>query len=33
MSYENIVVYCGSHFGNDPAYAAFAGELERVIST
>ena len=31
MSYENIVVYCGSHFGNDPAYAAFAGELGEAL--
>lgn len=31
MSYEHIVVYCGSHFGNDPAYAAFAGELGEAL--
>lgn len=31
MSYKNIVVYCGSHFGNDPAYAAFAGELGEAL--
>lgn len=31
MTYKNVVVYCGSHFGNDPAYAAFAGELGEAL--
>ncbi len=31
MSYQNIVVYCGSHFGNNPSYAAFAGELGEAL--
>lgn len=30
-TYKNIVVYCGSHFGNDPAFAAFAGELGEAL--
>ncbi len=29
--YNNIVVYCGSHFGNNPAYASFAGQLGEAL--
>ena len=28
---KNIVVYCGSRRGEDPAYAAFAGRLGEAI--
>ena len=31
MSYQHIVVYCGSHFGNNPAYASFAGQLGEAL--
>ena len=31
MAYKNIVVYCGSHFGNDPEYASFAGRLGEAL--
>lgn len=27
MDYKNIVVYCGSHYGNNPEYASLAGRL------
>lgn len=29
---KRIVVYCGSHFGDDAAYAAFAGEAGEMIA-
>lgn len=31
MASKNIVVFCGSRKGNDPAYAAFAGRLGEAI--
>ena len=29
--YTNIVVYCGSHIGNDPSYPSFAGRLGEAL--
>lgn len=29
--YTNIVVYCGSHFGNNPAFASLAGRLGEAL--
>lgn len=29
--YTNIVVYCGSHFGNDPSFPSFAGRLGEAL--
>lgn len=29
--YKNIVVYCGSRFGNSPAFASFAGRLGEAL--
>ncbi len=31
MAYKNVVVYCGSHFGLNPAYASFAGQLGEAL--
>lgn len=31
MAYKNVVVYCGSHMGNNLAYAALAGELGQAL--
>ena len=31
MAYKNVVVYCGSHLGNDLSYAALAGELGEAL--
>lgn len=28
---QNVTVYCGSRFGNDPAFAALAGELGEAL--
>lgn len=32
MKLENIVIYCGSHFGAELSYASFAGELAEAIA-
>ena len=31
MMYKNVVVYCGSRFGVNPAYASFAGQLGEAL--
>ena len=31
MMYKNVVVYCGSRFGMNPAYASFAGQLGEAL--
>ncbi len=31
MAYKNVVVYCGSRFGMNPAYASFAGQLGEAL--
>ncbi|MFQ9401086.1 MAG: hypothetical protein ACLR1D_01510 [Dialister sp.] len=29
---KNAVVYCGSHYGNNPAFAAFAGMTGELLA-